>query len=141
MHAHLAVGEREVGILGERRPQEVTTDALAICVPVCNPLDAEACPDGSACYPVGSSFHCAPDASGNAGVPGDACAFINVCNPGTYCATGAAVPDCVDNGCCSAFCTLGDDDACLPGQSCVAYYEDGAAPDDCLGEVGVCSSP
>ncbi len=116
-------------------------DVLALCLGVCNPLDPLACADGEACYPVGAAFHCAPDASGGDGQPQDACGFINVCDPGSFCANGSEVPGCVGTGCCSSFCELGDDDACLPGQACLPWYGDEAAPDECLGEVGACQYP
>ncbi|MEM7158475.1 MAG: hypothetical protein AAF799_36890 [Myxococcota bacterium] len=114
--------------------------ALALCLPVCNPLDPLACPSGQACYPFEDTFLCAPDASGDQGAPGDSCQFINTCDAGTFCLVGDIVPGCTDVGCCSPVCTPGDDSACLPGQSCLPWYEDGAAPDECLGTVGVCSA-
>lgn len=115
-------------------------DVLALCIPACNPLDPEACPDGG-CYAVGDMFHCAPDASGNAGGPGDPCMYINVCDPGLSCVTGDIVPGCDAINCCSSLCSIGDDDPCLPGQQCAPFYDEGGAPDPCLAEVGVCASP
>ena len=115
--------------------------ALALCLPVCNPLDESACPSGQGCYPFEDTFLCAPDASGELGVEGDSCQFINACDPGTFCLNASAVPGCGSGvGCCSSSCTVGDDSACLPGQSCLPWYDDGAAPDECLGTVGVCSA-
>ncbi|MEX1362719.1 MAG: hypothetical protein AB1Z98_06305 [Nannocystaceae bacterium] len=116
--------------------------ALAICLPVCNPLDTEACPDGEACYPLGDVFLCAPDASGDQGSAGDPCQFINACDAGLFCLAAVSVPGCAGSiGCCSPGCTIGDDSPCLPGQSCEAWYEAGAAPDACLGSVGACVAP
>lgn len=117
-------------------------DVLALCLGVCNPLDPEACEDGNGCFPVGGLFHCAPDASGGTGAPGDACAFLNACDPGTFCASTNSVPGCAGSpGCCSSLCTVGESDACLDGQECVPWYEDGLEPDDCLGLVGACTVP
>jgi hypothetical protein len=114
---------------------------LALCLPVCNPNDPAACPDGDVCVPSGDYFFCAPDASGEQGAAGDPCEFINVCDPGLFCASAAAVPGCVGaQGCCSSFCTEGDDDNCLAGQSCAPWYEVGQAPDECLGTVGACAA-
>ncbi|MCA9648288.1 MAG: hypothetical protein H6712_17385 [Myxococcales bacterium] len=117
--------------------------ALTICTDVCNPLDPMACDAGQGCYPVGELFQCAPDASGAGGAEGDPCAFINVCDPGLVCLAAAAVPGCAGGvGCCASTCSI-DDPApgCPVGSSCVAWYEGGAAPDMCLGTVGVCAAP
>jgi hypothetical protein len=88
----------------------------------------------------GDYVRCAPDASGDEGQPGDPCEFLNVCDPGLFCANADAVPGCAGNGCCSAVCTVGDDTNCEDGQSCIPFYEDGQAPDECLGTVGACSA-
>jgi hypothetical protein len=113
---------------------------LILCLPVCNPLDEAACPDGQGCYGVGDSFQCAPDASGQIGAVGDECNFINACDPGTFCADSGSVPGCDAGaiGCCSAFCSLGDDGDCLEGQVCAPWFEQGQAPDECLGTIGAC---
>ena len=41
------------------------------------------------CYPRGINevFTCVPDASGEMGVYGDPCEYINVCDPGLFCAS------------------------------------------------------
>ncbi|MBL4688626.1 MAG: hypothetical protein JKY37_28825 [Nannocystaceae bacterium] len=95
--------------------------------------------DGQGCYPIDDMLTCAPDVSGADGGPGDPCAFINICQDGLWCAGSGAVPGCLDNACCSPFCRVGDDDACLTGQICVAYYAEDEAPLTCLEEVGVCT--
>ncbi|MBC8074201.1 MAG: hypothetical protein IAG13_38130 [Deltaproteobacteria bacterium] len=116
--------------------------ALALCLGVCNPLDPEACEDGSGCFAVGELFHCAADASGSEGAPGDPCAFVNACDPGSFCAGAALVPGCAGSvGCCSAFCSVEAGDGCLAGQECLPWFAEGQAPDDCLGELGACSAP
>jgi len=114
---------------------------IALCLPVCNPLDAAACPDGQGCVPIGDLFGCAPDASGQLGAAGDPCEYLNACDPGLFCAAAASVPNCGGGspGCCSSFCTIGDDGSCLAGQSCVAWYAEGQAPDACLGTIGACT--
>ena len=115
--------------------------ALAICLPVCNPLDPGACATGQACYPIGDTFLCAPDASGDLGLAGDPCEYVNVCDPGLLCLGADAVPGCAGLGCCSPACSPGDDGPCLPGQTCEPWFEPGMAPDECLGMVGVCTAP
>lgn len=113
---------------------------LALCLPVCNPVDPEACEEGLGCYPVSDTFLCAPDVSGEMGEAGDPCSFINACSAGLFCLGADVVPDCDGGspGCCSAACSIGDDAACLPGQTCTAWYNPGDAPDECLGMAGVC---
>lgn len=115
---------------------------LVLCLPVCNPLDDDACPDGQGCYGLNDTFQCAPDVSGAMGAVGDECNFINVCDPGTFCAGSASVPGCGGGaaGCCSSYCSLGNDAVCLDGQECVPWFEQGQAPDECLGTVGACVS-
>lgn len=116
---------------------------LVICLPVCNPLDLQACPTGQMCTDSPSGiFVCIPDASGRMGEVGDPCAYKNVCDPGLFCGDPGSVPGCADSsGCCSSFCTIGDNAACLAGQECVPWYEQGQAPDSCLAEVGACTVP
>lgn len=113
---------------------------LVLCLPVCNPLDPSACADGQGCYPIDDLFGCAPDASGDLGAAGEECQYLNACDTGLFCASAAGVPGCDGGspGCCSAFCTLGDDGNCLAGQDCVPWYEEGLAPDECLGTIGAC---
>lgn len=58
--------------------------------------------DGQICFQGAFDFICDFDASGEEGQYGDACAYINVCDYGLFCATPAAVPGCVSaEGCCS----------------------------------------
>jgi hypothetical protein len=118
---------------------------LILCLPSCDPL-LQDCPEGQACYNVNDTFACAPDASGETGVFGDACEFLNVCDPGLFCANPEAVPDCASGGCCSPFCDFSDPEASAAcpgaagGQECVAWYEEGQAPPG-LEDVGACALP
>lgn len=106
---------------------------LALCLPFCDPL-LQDCDEGEACYPVVDSFRCEPDQSGDEGAYGDACDFLNVCDPGLFCANPEYVPGCDGNGCCTPFCDISDPNATAgcPGaadaQECVAWYEEGQAP-------------
>jgi hypothetical protein len=117
---------------------------LILCLPECNPLIGD-CGDGQACYPVNDSFACAPDASGTTGVFGDACEYLNVCDPGLFCANAEAVPGCNGaSGCCSNFCDLAGTDPngdCEgDGQECVPWYENGQTPPG-LEDIGACAIP
>ena len=118
---------------------------LILCLPSCDPL-LQDCAEGQACYPVGDDFACAPDASGEQGVYGDACEFLNVCDPGMFCAGAEGVPGCVgSSGCCSPLCDFTDPDASAacpgaPDQQCVAWYEEGQAPPG-FETVGACLIP
>jgi len=116
-------------------------DALTICNPVCNPLDPDACPLGPGCFPFGGFFQCVPDASGDQGAAGDPCEFINACDPGNICLAAASVPGCAGGvGCCASACSTEDPaPGCPAGAECLPWYEEGAAPDECLGTAGVCA--
>ena len=115
--------------------------ALALCFPLCDPL-LQDCPEGDACYGINDVFNCIPDASGDMGAPGDECEFINVCDPGSFCASAELVPGCAEVvGCCSSFCDLNEmPPACLPGQECMPWYEAGRAPPG-YELVGACALP
>jgi hypothetical protein len=113
---------------------------LALCRPLCNPLAGE-CPAGQGCYAAAGVPVCASDASNDTGASGDPCQFINACDDGNMCAAPDAVPDCAGAGCCTPFCAVGDDSACLPGQTCQPFYAEGEAPLECVELLGVCMLP
>ena len=122
----------------------VNEGAIVLCLPSCDPL-LQDCPDGQACYPINDDFLCVPDASGEMGVYGDPCEFINACDPGLMCLGAAAVPDCTGSqGCCSEVCDTSDPsgDAQCSGadQACEPWYEEGAAPPG-YEDVGACALP
>jgi hypothetical protein len=120
---------------------------LILCLPNCDPL-VQDCPSGQACYPVYEGFNCAPDVSGaDMGGYGDPCEYINVCDPGLFCASAEAVPGCPGSqGCCSEFCDLSAPDpnaACsgvADGQECTMWYDEGAAPPG-FEDLGACVIP
>lgn len=119
---------------------------LVLCLPVCDPL-LQNCPEGQACYPVEEKWSCAPDVSGEGGVYGDPCEYINVCNPGLMCLDSALVPGCAGAiGCCSEVCDTSDpagDAQCTgagEGQVCTPWYDEGAAPPG-YETVGACVLP
>ncbi|MFO0634951.1 MAG: ribulose phosphate epimerase [Nannocystaceae bacterium] len=115
---------------------------LTLCLPTCDPL-LQDCDPGQACYPVDDGFACGPDASGEMGGFGDPCEFLNVCDPGLFCANAAAVPGCAgSNGCCTNFCEFSQGNAqCTgQGQECVQWYDAAAAPPG-LEDVGACLIP
>lgn len=114
---------------------------LTLCLPACDPL-LQDCAAGDGCYLVGDDFVCAPDASGAQGVDGDDCAFINVCDPGLYCADSTSVEACFGIGCCTPFCDLSAPGDPCPAvtEECVAVYPMGMAPLG-LEDVGVCAIP
>ena len=118
--------------------------ALVLCLPTCDPL-LQDCDDGQACYPVLQNFTCAPDASGPLGLFGDPCEFVNVCDPGLFCADAAVVPNCTGSvGCCNDFCDIDDpggDSQCTgaaAGQMCVPWDP---PPGPGLESVGACLLP
>ncbi len=120
--------------------------AIVLCLPACDPI-LQDCPEGQACYPVQEDWICAPDESGEMGVYGDPCEFINVCDPGLICLGAAATPNCQGSaGCCTEVCDLADpagDAQCTgspEGQTCQAWYEEGAAPPG-FEDLGACALP
>ena len=113
---------------------------VIVCLPLCDPM-LQDCAEGLTCYPSGDQFLCMPDASVADGTVGDSCEDIAVCDPGLLCAQGPLVPGCESNACCTPFCDVDDPmPPCLPGQSCVPYYEPGMAPEG-YEHVGLCALP
>jgi hypothetical protein len=85
--------------------------------------------------------------SGEQGVYGEPCEFINTCDPGLFCANQESVPGCAGStGCCTDLCDLGSDDpdsqctGVAQGQVCVPWYELGQAPPMFV-DVGACALP
>ncbi|MCA9716494.1 MAG: ribulose phosphate epimerase [Myxococcales bacterium] len=118
---------------------------LILCLHTCNPIVVD-CPEGQICFPTSTDdgkFICDFDASGDQGVYGDPCEFINVCDPGLFCADAASVPGCVDSlGCCTPFCDT-ENPVCPDqdqGVECVKWHEPGTEPPG-LENIGVCIIP
>ncbi len=119
------------------------------CVPICNPLALD-CGTGQVCIPHGDAWICGVDASGDMGAYGDACEFINVCDPGLVCVDARVVPPgraCEgSSGCCTEVCDTTDragDLQCAGaagGQQCLRWYLEGTAPAG-LENVGACAVP
>lgn len=109
---------------------------LALCIPTCNPL-LQPCPAGDGCYPTGSGYVCAPDASGEGmGEEGDPCEFTNGCTAGLYCGVG----ECGDSPrCCLPFCDL-DQPECPAGTECVPGFSEGVPPPVGSESVGRCAT-
>ena len=116
----------------------ITNDGvLALCLPICDPLDIGACGGGDVCISSGEFFICVIDASGDAGGVGDNCQFANACDPGHFCGSNNGMfPGCDDVGCCTPFCEL-TAPQCPQGTACMAWYEEGMAP-KCFDDVGAC---
>jgi hypothetical protein len=113
---------------------------LILCLPTCDPL-LQNCMDGEGCWGIDDDFVCAPDASGEMGVYGDPCEYINVCDPGLFCATATAVPGCASSGCCSEYCDLSEPAACMgDNQMCLPAFEKGQTPPG-YEDVGLCALP
>ena len=120
--------------------------SFPVCVPLCCPVEQD-CPEGEGCYAVSEDFYCAPDASGDLGAFGDACEFINVCDPGMICLDPSVVPPglpCHEGavGCCTPFCVVGSSSCSEldPAMECAPWYEDGHAPPG-FEFTGVCVLP
>jgi hypothetical protein len=123
----------------------ITNDgSLILCLPNCDPL-LQDCPEGEACYWVGeTTFQCAPDASGETGVHGDPCEYINACDAGNQCIQAAYVENCPEGslGCCSVHCDTSDPNVVCPGpnEECVPLFDPETAPPG-LENVGLCALP
>jgi hypothetical protein len=123
--------------------------AFVLCFPNCNPLE-QGCREDQTCLPVQDAWICGPDASGDMGAYGDPCEFLNVCDPGLICLGASAVPPGLPcegaTGCCTEVCDITDpagDQQCAgaaEGQTCQAWYEEGAAPVK-WEDVGACALP
>lgn len=103
---------------------------FSLCLPLCCPLEQD-CREGDACYPFEDTFQCAPDASGDHGRFGDPCEYLNVCDPGLFCASASSVPGCEgSSGCCSRLCDIGMDTCAAldPDLACVPWFAEGHAP-------------
>jgi len=112
---------------------------LALCLPTCDPLESS-CPQGQGCYPLDSLFLCAPDASGKAGGPFEACQFTNACDPGVVCVPGESTVACDEPSCCSPYCDLQAPD-CPDTMVCFPWYEEGTLPPGGNPNVGYCTDP
>jgi hypothetical protein len=123
---------------------DITNDGvLILCLPTCDPLLTD-CPDSQICFfsAQANDFICDFDASGEEGQYGDPCEYINVCDPGLFCANPDAVPNCQAGGCCSEYCDLTEPNTCSGadgGQECVPWFESDPPPG--LENVGACAIP
>lgn len=117
---------------------------LNVCLALCDPL-LQPCPEGQACYPIPTGFVCGPDVSHELGGYADACAFVNGCDPGLFCAASGFIPGCRANNCCTPFCDLEEPDASAmcpgsaDGQECVPYFP--SEPPPGYETVGACAIP
>jgi len=116
----------------------ITNDGvLALCLPICDPLDVGACGVGDVCISSGQFFICVIDASGSEGGVGENCQFANGCDPGNFCGNNSGVfADCDDFACCTPFCDL-TAPQCPQGTACTPWYKEGTAP-KCFDDVGAC---
>jgi hypothetical protein len=112
-----------------------------LCMPSCCPLE-QSCGSYEGCYPSLDTFGCIPDAGGEHGSFGEPCEFINVCDPGLFCADADRVPDCGGSlGCCTAYCEIGSStcEALHPDLECTPWFEQGQNPLE--SHVGGCMLP
>lgn len=116
--------------------------SLALCFPLCNPLEQSDCGEGFGCYWAGQNFTCLAETQN---LPtGADCGFLNDCAPGLVCLVPEFVPGCEGSPCCAPFCDIEQGDQpceeALPGTSCVSFWEDGMAEPG-YENVGVCITP
>ena len=115
---------------------------LSLCLLPCDPLQQDCAGGQDLCIPVGETFACIMDASGDEGQVFDPCEFANVCDQGLLCLASPSATECDQSasGCCLPFCDLADADLMCPGvgQSCLPFFEAGMAPPK-LANVGICA--
>ena len=116
---------------------------LPICLPKCDPLIQD-CADMQGCFgdPSIEFFFCAAvDPGPNTGLDNSPCEFTNACQPGFSCQASTVVDGCdpMATGCCTPFCTIGDNKDCSPKEQCVPFYAMNPPPG--LEMVGVCAIP
>jgi hypothetical protein len=117
-----------------------------LCNPICDPI-LQDCPDPTrmtCLVAIGTdTFNCELGWGDSGIAVGEECYFDNSCLNGNLCIyEPERIPGCVGGpGCCAPYCDV-TDAACPPGDgtSCVAFFEDGAAPPG-YEHVGVCMLP
>lgn len=123
---------------------ESNNGVLILCLPPCDPLAIDACPEGDACVPSATGFVCAPSAGPvGSGVPCDPSWVPGECGPGSVCAYLGTVPPCDGElpGCCAATCDLSQPDPCGElGLVCTSWWGDDPIPPG-FEDVGLCALP
>lgn len=120
---------------------------LILCLPSCDPLMPDACPEGELCAPLDGGYTCLADASPGSGAYGADCSQIAQCAPGLFCALPAALPACPHPGCCTPYCALNEAYTPIPAPAagcpepplgCLNLYAPGEAPPG-YETVGICA--
>ena len=108
-----------------------------LCLATCDPV-LQNCMQGQ-CAAVNDGFSCI--LSTGAAPVGSACESLGSCDPGLACIPAENTPGCEESAdCCSSFCNVSaaDPDApCLSGQTCLAWFEEGQAPEGSE-HIGIC---
>lgn len=113
--------------------------ALLVCLPFCSPF-AGCLQADFGCYPFeeGGGFGCFP--AGDR-ARGEACdpTQISECSGGLFCAPGARVPGCAEEGCCAELCSTRAAESCAePNLECEPDLFSGLS---CAIEIGACVDP
>jgi hypothetical protein len=142
----LCTGSPEAPVCENKAACTVGQDSILIlCIPTCDPLLQDCANPSEGCYPIGESFTCAPDASGDEGQANDPCAFINVCDKGLMCADAAFVGagcEPPETGCCTPFCKFPGGACPNADQKCVQYFVEPFPMDpENAEDIGVCGVP
>lgn len=106
----------------------------------CNPLVADACPDGLQCefYPAWlyGVNHCWQTPAVDLPL-GAACDFAG-CGPGKLCMPAEYVPGCADERCCTAWCDEADPQCADPAATCEHFPTGYKAEDPSFQTLGAC---
>jgi len=110
------------------------------CVLPCDPLGDD-CDDDELCVPTNDTFFCVTDGAPETGAQGEACEYLNVCDPGLACLAPAegVCDEPLGAGCCLPFCSVATPD-CPGDLSCVPWWGEGEAPAG-FEDLGACHLP
>lgn len=111
---------------------------IALCLPPCDPLATDSCPDDEICVADGSpNFFCYPRPVQQL-EDGILCEVANQCGEGRAC-VGGDITGCEESRCCANICDLSMDEpnpSCSEGAQCLPIDD---PPQKGLEDVGVCT--
>lgn len=122
---------------------------LALCLPVCDPLELDPCPAQESCryFSASRAAFCVPDGGGRVLSPTIQCGSDQqACPAGEVCISAATFGGCGAPSCCTPWCDIADPesdalcDAERPGHVCVPLFDDEPAPPG-YESLGLCAEP
>lgn len=100
---------------------------IPYCADECSPFEG-GCPEPQQCRRDDDRFACEFTREGDVGGQNEPCAMLGDagCAEGFVCVSGALVPECTTDGCCTSVCDT-TDDTCESPSTCAAIFS-GPAP-------------